>query len=63
METMPVPRPAKAEVNFDALVHNICEVKRITDKDAEILAAVKADAYGHGAVRASKTFLENGAAD
>jgi alanine racemase len=61
MDAMPVPRPAWAEVDLDALAHNIREVRRLTDKDAMILAAVKADAYGHGAVTASKTFLDNGA--
>jgi len=61
MDATPIPRPAWAEVDLDALAHNIREVRRLTDKNAEILAAVKADAYGHGAVTASKTFLENGA--
>ena len=50
-----------AEVDLDALAHNIHEVRRLTAKESLILAAVKADAYGHGAVASSKTFLENGA--
>ena len=50
-----------AEVDLDALAHNICEVRRLTAKESLILAAVKADAYGHGAVTSSKIFLENGA--
>jgi len=61
MDAMPIPRPAWTEVDLDALANNIREVRRLTDSSAEILAAVKADAYGHGAVTASKTFLENGA--
>ncbi|MCX6649600.1 MAG: alanine racemase [Candidatus Bathyarchaeota archaeon] len=61
MDAMLVPRPVWAEVDLDALAHNIREVRRLTNRDAEILAAVKADAYGHGAVTASKTFLDNGA--
>jgi alanine racemase len=54
-------RPAWAEVDLDALSHNIREVRRLTSKDSKILAAVKADAYGHGAVEASRVFLGNGA--
>jgi alanine racemase len=53
--------PAWAEVDLDALSHNIQEVRRLTSKDSMIMAAVKADAYGHGAVEASKVFLRNGA--
>ena len=54
-------RPAWVEVDLDALSHNIQEVRRLTSKDSLIMAAVKADAYGHGAVEASKVFLGNGA--
>ncbi len=53
--------PAWAEVDLDALAQNIREVRRLTPKDSMILAAVKADAYGHGAVTSSKVFLEDGA--
>ena len=61
MDATPAPRAVWAEVDLDALANNMREVRRFTDKHAEILAAVKADAYGHGAVTASKTFIENGA--
>lgn len=49
-----------AEVNLDNIAHNVQEIKRIVDKNAEILAVVKADAYGHGVMEVSKTLLENG---
>lgn len=58
---MSASRPAWAEVDLDALAHNMREVRRLTDPHAEIMAAVKADAYGHGAVTSSRTFLESGA--
>jgi len=61
MDLMPILQPTWAEVDLDALANNIREVRRLTGCNVEILAAVKADAYGHGAVMASKTFLENGA--
>ena len=61
MDATPIPRSAWAEVDLDALAHNIREVRRLTDRHAEILAAVKADAYGHGVVASSRVFVENGA--
>ncbi len=50
-----------AEINLDALKNNIKEIRRITNKTSKVMAVVKADAYGHGAVECSKIFLENGA--
>ncbi len=41
--------PIRAEVDLDALRHNI-RVLHGHAGDAEVMAAVKADAYGHGAV-------------
>ncbi len=53
-------RPTWAEVNLDSLAHNTRETKRITPSSAMIMAAVKADAYGHGVEDCARTFLENG---
>ncbi|NLY44146.1 MAG: alanine racemase [Clostridiaceae bacterium] len=52
---------AWAEINLNYLAHNMQEIRRITSKNAEIMAVVKADAYGHGAIQVSKTLLANGA--
>ena len=41
---------AYAEVDLDAIRHNISEMRRQIGKDAKLLAVIKADAYGHGAV-------------
>lgn len=49
------------EIDLGALKNNISEIRRITSKNAQIMAVVKADAYGHGAVTVAKTLLENGA--
>lgn len=54
-------RPVWTEINLDNLAHNIKEVRRITKKEALVTAIVKANAYGHGSIEASKVFLENGA--
>lgn len=53
--------PVWAEVDLGHLAHNIREVRRITRPETIIMAVVKADAYGHGAIMAAKTFLKNGA--
>lgn len=53
-------RPAWAEVDLEALRHN---VRFIIDRvaPAEVCAVVKADGYGHGAVEVSLAALEAGA--
>lgn len=53
-------RPVWAEVDLDKLAHNMREIRRIT-KSKKIIAVVKADAYGHGAVDVAPVLLENGA--
>lgn len=53
-------RGAIAEVNLSAIAHNFQAVRKIV-KNRQIIAVVKADAYGHGAVEVSKKFIEEGA--
>ena len=53
-------RPAWAEVNLDNLADNMKEIRRVS-KSKDIIAVVKADAYGHGAIDAAQVFLKNGA--
>lgn len=50
-----------AEVDLDAIAHNIKEIRKITNPSAQLMAVVKADAYGHGFLEVTKTLLENGA--
>jgi len=45
---MAVPRPTRAEIDLAALRHNFQEVRNTVSDDCDILAVVKADAYGHG---------------
>ncbi|MCX7749020.1 MAG: alanine racemase [Clostridia bacterium] len=51
---------AWAEVSLDAISHNVREIRRITNKKAEIMGVVKADAYGHGVMEVARTLLNNG---
>ncbi len=50
-----------AEIDIDALENNMKIIRGKTDKKAKIMAVVKADAYGHGAVLCAKTLLSCGA--
>ncbi len=42
-------RPARARIDLDALRHNLCYAKALAGP-SRIVAVVKANAYGHGAV-------------
>lgn len=53
-------RPAWAEIDLGAIAHNLREIRRITQPQARIMAVVKANAYGHGAVPVSQVALQNG---
>jgi alanine racemase len=50
-----------AEIDLDAIAHNTRELKRRVGEKTELMAVVKANAYGHGAVPVAETVLENGA--
>ncbi len=45
-----VKRPVWVEVNLDNLGHNMREIKKHIKPGTEVMAVVKADAYGHGAL-------------
>lgn len=50
-----------AEIDLDALAQDFAQVREATDKRAMVCCVVKADAYGHGAVRMAKEFETLGA--
>ncbi|GAA9644344.1 alanine racemase [Helicobacter pylori] len=54
-------RASFVEVDTASLRHNFSAVKSIVPKDAHIMAVVKANAYGVGAIKASEIFLQEGA--
>ena len=49
------------QIDLNAIGHNIKTLKSLTRDETAFMAVVKADAYGHGAVRVSKKALESGA--
>ena len=50
-----------AEIDLNAVAHNVRELRRITDHNAILMAVVKANAYGHGMIEIAQTALANGA--
>lgn len=57
----PEDRWAWVEINLDALRQNTAALKRLMGRDTLMMCVVKADAYGHGAVRCAKAMLRSGA--
>ena len=55
---LPGARPTVAEIDLGAIRHN---VRAMQPPAAEIMAVVKADGYGHGAVQCAEAALEAGA--
>ena len=54
-------RPTWAEINLDALSANFHLVKERVGPDVNVMAVVKANAYGHGAVECARRLESEGA--
>jgi alanine racemase len=52
---------AWADIDLNAIAHNVAELRRITHPKARFMAVVKANAYGHGAIEVAKEALNHGA--
>ena len=50
-----------AEIDLSAYAHNIRELRRVALPAARLMAVVKANGYGHGAIEVARTALQNGA--
>lgn len=55
-----IMRPAWAEIDLDIIANNMRNIKKLAG-NKEVMAVVKADAYGHGALDVAPCLLENGA--
>ena len=51
------------EIDLDNLVNNISEIKKIISPKTKIMAVVKANAYGHGALLTARKLSEIGITD
>ncbi len=57
--TMDFPqRPTRTDINLSALRHNLQQVRNFCSVGQGVMAVVKADAYGHGAVAISRVLEE-----
>jgi alanine racemase len=54
-------RPTWLEIDLQAIGGNVEALRRIAGPRVAIMAVLKADAYGHGAVRVARTVLRHGA--
>lgn len=63
LATIPEPdrRWSWIEVDLNAIRHNVLTARRSIGHGCHLMVVVKADAYGHGAVRVAKTALNTGA--
>ena len=57
---MPPMRATKAIIHLDNLKHNITQIKQTLAPDTKICLPVKADAYGHGAIRTAIAAIRAG---
>jgi len=55
-------RPTWVEVDLEAIAFNVRRTREIVGPGVELLTVLKADAYGHGAIRVAHTAVNNGAA-
>ncbi|WP_347552660.1 alanine racemase [Pseudalkalibacillus hwajinpoensis] len=61
MDNQPYYRETWAEINLDAIEQNIKSFKRHVPSHVSVMAVVKADGYGHGAVATAEAALRAGA--
>ena len=52
---------AWVEIDLTAIAHNVTQIKRLLQKQTDLMAVVKADAYGHGAIAIAQAALQAGA--
>lgn len=62
LRPMPIPAKVRAwrEVDLEALTHNAAVLQKALSPGQKLMAVVKADAYGHGAVRVCRRLQKSG---
>lgn len=51
---------AWVEIDLGALAHNVRQIRKLLAPETKIMAVVKADAYGHGAIDIAQTLVAEG---
>ncbi|NOZ70824.1 MAG: alanine racemase [Chloroflexi bacterium] len=59
--SLPPPTTNTIFIDLGAIAHNVAALKARVGTDVELMAVVKANAYGHGAIPVSRTALAAGA--
>ncbi len=54
-------RPTWVEIDLNAIANNTRRIKSLVGSQVQVLISLKADAYGHGALKVARTTLRNGA--
>src|SRR2546421_12282033 len=55
-----IGRPTWAEIDLDALAHNLRVIREHAGRNVRVMAAVKANAYGHGAIECARRLESEG---
>ncbi|GER87101.1 alanine racemase [Dictyobacter vulcani] len=58
---MHAERPTWVEIDLNAIGSNTRHIASLVGPQTSVLVALKADAYGHGALKVARTVLQNGA--
>jgi alanine racemase len=58
---MRAERPTWLEIDLSAIGNNTRCIKELVGENVQVLASLKADGYGHGALKVARTVLHNGA--
>lgn len=53
-------RPTWAEIDLDAVRFNLSSMKKMLDEKVNVMAVVKANAYGHGICQVSRVLVDSG---
>jgi alanine racemase len=56
-----IARPTWAEVDLGAVAHNVQAIQGLLQPQTKLMAIVKANGYGHGALQIARTALKHGA--
>ncbi len=54
-------RPVWAEISLDSIAYNVRQMRKIIPPGCDLMAVVKANGYGHGALETAYTMIANGA--
>lgn len=55
-----IPSPITVSISLDAITRNFQQIRRLIAPSTKILAVIKADAYGHGAIPVAQTLQHLG---